>query len=125
MTGELWFLLRSTNAHGSSIRVGFSNGNVIVKELSNDHEHLLGMTGWPRVFPWTGTIQLRGHELSISHDDQTIMVSHVHLRTAYHSQAVLQLMIYDQLYGAAQARDVSLEITPLLSSDTDSTDESL
>jgi hypothetical protein len=53
---------------------------------------------------------------------QTIMVSRVNHRTKHHTPSMLQLMVYDQLYGAAQARNVSMEILPLISLDTSLTE---
>jgi hypothetical protein len=121
-TGQVWFLLRSTGDRGDNIRVGFFDGKVTIKEKIAGRERLLGMTDWPRVFPWMGTIQLRGFELCVMRNGQAIMVSRVNHRTAHRSQSMLQLMVYDQLYGAAQARNVSIEISPLLDLDTPSTE---
>jgi hypothetical protein len=112
-TGQVWFLLRSTGEHGNSLRVGFSDGKVVIKEQIAGQQSLLGMTDWPRGYPWTGTIHLCGSALRVMHQGQTLLASRVH-RTAHPSQAMLQLVLYDQLYGAAQARDVSLEVIPLL-----------
>jgi len=117
-TGQVWFLLRSTGDRGDNIRVGFFDGKVTIKEQIAGRERLLGMTDWPLVFPWTGTIQLRGSELRVMQKDQTIMVSRVTHRAARRTQAMLQLMVYDQLYGAARARNVSIDIVPLMSLDT-------
>jgi hypothetical protein len=117
-TGQVWFLLRSTGDRGDNIRVGFFDGKVTIQERISGHERLLGMTNWPLVFPWTGTIHLRGSELQVMRKGQTIMASRVTHRAARRWQSMLQLIVYDQLYGAARARNVSIEILPLLSLDT-------
>jgi hypothetical protein len=121
-TGQVWFLLRSNSDRGDNIRVGFFDGKVVINEQLSGEERLLGMTDWPLVFPWTGTIQLSGSELCLTRNGQTIMVSQVNRRPAHRSPSMLQMMVYDQLYGAARARNVSIEITPLLSLNAASTE---
>jgi len=125
VTGQVWFLLRSTGGRGDGTRVGIYDGKVLVSEQIYGQQHLLGTADWPPAFPWKGTIHLRGSELRVMQNDQTLLVCRVNHRPARRSPSMLHLLVYDELYGAAQARDISLDILPLLIPDIAPDEEAL
>lgn len=112
--GEAWVLLRSKPAIGQGVRVGFTDAGVIVEQ---DHEGIrtrLAEAPWPAAAGTRliATLLLQDTRLSVLVNDVPA-VSVASLRPPADPHGVVQMVVYDQVRGAAGVDTASIALVPM------------
>ena len=114
LVGELWVFLCSDRQTGQNLRVGFRADAVVVEQDSQGQQRQLASFSWPepRIDGFAATLHLGGRRLRVSVNGKALPELVVPEATES-ERAMVEIMVYDQVRGAACAESVSLVFTSL------------
>jgi len=110
--GEYAWAFRVDPRTGRSIRVRIIGFQLLIEEQIDGKTHRLGEATWNAVPPWNARISLTGSYLTVwQNSEKKFGTSRVSI--SGDANSVIQLLVYDQMFGAAQVQNIQAQIYPL------------